>query len=739
MRRVFSDFLNSFRGNNELQDLGLWQPMWEGLCRELRRELQRRRLWELSPSILGVVGMARWQEEPVGGSLQGRSREALDELAIGAYQFIFIDRLPALRRHLEARGEIEGLVRRNVRNYIHETQSRHDPLGTRIFVIVKSGVELAIDRQTLFLLAGGPRISNGTILGTRAGAVEQPGVEGRLAELTRCWNDELLGPMMTANGKHRSQLVTDLADRLAGLGEEGVHAFAFGDLITPLKQDARQRWAAILSADARHWSEVVGIEEPRVPASAVPQELEERDQFAKLSRCVEQRLAQLPGQRRTRSHRLHLWRYLHRFSWEVDEFPEDLPSFRELARILGIPRERFRELYETIKKELIGCLRAMRTNSARARKGSELAEDSRMERSELRDRLLAATSSRAAEVAVSRLAESPSVVEEGQIHTLPETSPVGIEWLILEKDPRSGLRVVPVDTFPRAGSRDFELMSPELGPLVVRLDLARWVPAHRLGGDSASLHLGADAFERVLVARARWVARGAEPSVLEEEVDLDPEYETWREEVEAASRRLLVEGPPEDAEDRTDRREPEVGAPARRWRAPLALAATLALLSIGGWLASLLQRASLPDLTRQQAQLVAARARAAAKASADEEVTEILRSVPAPRFRLLTPVLVTRSGRRSEPESVVPTDASQLYLLLFEAPEASDRVLLFPSDGDSASSPLAVLPVDWTEDGALVAIPTSLLQERTIVVPVLNPQLKIFQQQFVLANQARYI
>lgn len=709
MRRVFSDFLKTFHGRNEPRDLGLWQPMWEELCRELRRELRRRRLWELSPSILGVVGMARWQEEPVGGSLRGRSLEALDELASGAYQFIFIDRLAALRRHLEAKGEIEGLVRRNVRNFIYETQRRHDPLGTRIFAIVKSGVELALERETLHLLAGGAKIANDTLLGTRNGAAEQPGVDERLVELTKAWNDELLEPMMTANGKHRTQLVVELADRLASLEEEGVHAFTFGDLITPLKRDARCRWAAILSADARHWNEVVGLEEPPVSASTTPQRLEDRDRFAKLSRCVEHRLAQLPGQRRTRNHRLHLWRYLHRFSWEVDEFPEELPSFRELARILGIPRERFRELYETIKEELSGCLRAMQANSARAGKVSEPAEDSRMERSELRDRLLAATASRAA-ASGPRPGEGPVVVEEGQIHTLPETSEEGIEWLVLEVDPWSGLRLVPVDTFPMAGSRDLELSSPELGPLFLRLDLARWVPAHRLGRESVALQLAPEDLERVLVARARWVARRAAPSVLAEEADLDPEYRAWREEVEAASQRL-ARRPLAGHEDGLESLAPVDAGPIRRWRGSLALAATLVLLALGGWLASLLQRASLPDLYRQQAQLVAAKARAAAELSADGDPTEILRSVPAPRFRVLAPVLVTRGAGTGEPASVVPTDASQLYLLLVDAPETSDRVLLVPAGRGEASAPLAVLPVDWTEDGALVAIPTTLLAE----------------------------
>lgn len=725
MRKVFSDFVRSLDNRGELQDTSLWEPMWRELCRELRRELRRRGLWELSPSILGIVGMARWQGE-LGevGSLRGRSLEALDELAAGAYTFIFISRHGSLRRHLESKGEIEGLVRCNVRHFVYETQRRHDPVGTRVFCILKAGVEEALRTEKLFLLAGGPKISNATVLGTHPRAALESVGEEVLGDLVKEWNDAFLPEMMSADGPRRAELITALAGRLEELGAQGIRVFTFGDLISPLKADVRRRWAAILGTDPPWRGEVLAGDgsEVAVVSEPVSRGLEARDRFDKLSHCVERRLVQLPGQRRTQSHRLHLWRYLHRFSWEEGTGDADLPSHRELARTLGIPRERFRELYDTIKGELAGCLRALGEHSARARSTLASAEGSRMDRAALRDRLLAATAESLAgqgEWYEPGSNEPGSGVESGtrsgEIHTLRETSEEGIEWLILEVDSEAGARVAPVDTFPLVGSRDLEISAIDgVGSLVFRLGAGGWISADRLGSGTLSLSLPPRDLERVLVRRSRLAAGLKEATLLDEEVDIDPEYLDWCQVLDEAfeSARRVVSPVPirERALGAESARDPET-KPYAHFRS-LALAATIALACAGGWLSSRFSGISIADLDRRQARELETLARAAAARSANEEPERILEEVPTQRFHVLSEERLTRGGSDGEGELVIPEGIHQLHLVIpVPDREGGDRLTLLSRDLLAPDSwrPLAVFPVDFSPEGALVPIPVSLI------------------------------
>lgn len=99
-----------------------------------------------------------------GSSARGAQVSALGELVADCYAFIFVDRLQSLKRHLEDKPDIDGLVLLNVRHFLHERQREHDPLGFRIFELLYAAVEEAVSSGALSLLAGDKKIRNDTLL-----------------------------------------------------------------------------------------------------------------------------------------------------------------------------------------------------------------------------------------------------------------------------------------------------------------------------------------------------------------------------------------------------------------------------------------------------------------------------------------------------------------------------------------------------------------------------------------------
>ena len=94
----------------------------------LRSELRRRGIAEYGPSLLGYLGNS-WHEG-----------EAIDDLAHDCYIRAIATRLRGLQANLALSGDIEKLVRKNIRTFMGERQARFDPVGHAIFQNIKAAV-----------------------------------------------------------------------------------------------------------------------------------------------------------------------------------------------------------------------------------------------------------------------------------------------------------------------------------------------------------------------------------------------------------------------------------------------------------------------------------------------------------------------------------------------------------------------------------------------------------------------
>lgn len=329
----------------------LAEAFWRKLRDALLSELRKRSLWSASPGHLGLHGFGAWTDE------------AVDEVAVDLYAYL-LDRLQHLHAQLRVKPNVEGLVFRNLHNYLYDTQKKHDPLGFRTFAAAQAAVRRLIAAGTLHVLAGDPGGRNDTVLGFAPEAEAGAPADAAFAATVRSWNDDLLPDLVTARGQGRDEVARRLARHVAGLAGEGVAAFRFQDLVAALKSDARARWSAVWSREQGE----TALEEADDGLLAVVRlvrpdpRIEQRDAFAKILACMAEAFERRAESSKAREDLQKLWDFLchHAAAGQGD----DLPSGRGIARLLGISRDRLPVLRTTLGEWLEECRESLRGGAA---------------------------------------------------------------------------------------------------------------------------------------------------------------------------------------------------------------------------------------------------------------------------------------------------------------------------------------------------------------------------------------
>jgi hypothetical protein len=371
---VFTAFVRRQQGA-ETPDAALLHDAWNALQAALGAELKRRGLWHNPPAYVGVYGHDRWDaEETVGDPISHAwcrtrpTQSALEELVTDCWAYVFSDRMRSLKLQLQEKDNIDGLVVRNVKNFLYERQKEHDPIGFRIFEQVKGAMADAISRRVLYVLGGDPRIRNNTVLGFEPSTGFRLPAHDLGPTVVR-WNDELLPGLVTAKGRRETEVLARLDRLLLELPKHGIHCFRFRDLVDPLKNDARQRWAAFLAREDSAGTVECAPDQIKVQRQALPDSAaESRQSLEHLSRCVSASIDRLEVDPRTRGYLASIWSYLRQHyggatageladakAGHDDETEDGLPSNRQLSQRLQIPRERLPKLRATLQQLVAKC------------------------------------------------------------------------------------------------------------------------------------------------------------------------------------------------------------------------------------------------------------------------------------------------------------------------------------------------------------------------------------------------
>ena len=329
------------------------EEAWAALRRLLVSELRRRSLWSLPPAYLGIYGCASWNEP-----------EAVEELLAECFVFTFVERFRSLKAQLRSKSDIEGLVLRNVRNFLQETQRRHDPVGFRVFTVLRSAVRNLLAAGELQVIAGNPGVQRDTVLAFGSVSSEEAVRLEELRPHVLAWNDDLLPGLITARGWDVRQVTERLERHLRRLEAGRIHAFRFHDLVDALRQDARARWRAVWihSPDGippqREEDGLAALARLVAPHAA----WEEHESMHKLLVCLEcsvERVPEPPAQSRDYLRRLLAFLKSHATDPPDKVRGEELPSHRQIATLLDIPRDRMPGLFRTLLDLAEACRRRL--------------------------------------------------------------------------------------------------------------------------------------------------------------------------------------------------------------------------------------------------------------------------------------------------------------------------------------------------------------------------------------------
>ncbi len=347
---TYTDYVSSLT-DGRTPDSAAVEAVLGLLRRDLIRQLARRGLLHAPPSFLGKGG-ASWQ-----------NGDGLDDMVHDAYVFIFLDRLESLRLQLLVCDEIDGFVVKNLRHLLSGLQRKADPIGYRVFFLLRKAVRAAVGARALHVLAGDERISNDTVLGFAPDTdPEQPAAD--FDDHVRTWNDDLLPDLMTA----RSRAVTGVVERLTawvlGLRDAAVEVFRFKDLINPMKDDVRRRWKAV-------WKETLelGVEYVEEDGQVIevptlvdwPRDHDDPRELERIVDCVSTKVDRMPEEktreRKTKEYVFNLWKLV-RGTALTEDPPADgrkRPSDVRLGEQLGIPRHRLPNLFAELRRLWQAC------------------------------------------------------------------------------------------------------------------------------------------------------------------------------------------------------------------------------------------------------------------------------------------------------------------------------------------------------------------------------------------------
>lgn len=566
-----TDYLRSLGAGGEPPGRDDYEAAKELLRAILVREMVRRGLWSAPPSYLGVSGADCWR------------RELLDELVADAYVEIFLRRLAALQNQLLVRADVGGVIVRCVRQFLHDRQRDNDPLGYKVYEILRDSLSRLLEAGTLRIggadrldgrTAGKARIHNGTVcaFGPDAGFRQPDRVD--FEDRVRLWNDELWPELLTAQGRARTRVHERLDDHLVRLGEIGVESFYFKDLVEPMKRDVRGRWSEELANLAEEM--------------ASSREAEGGPGFRQLRDCVLGKLQKEPAG--TRENLRKLWLFL--WSYAAGLNPSEVAAKAEragaapadlgLARDLGIGRHLIPPLKATLGRLIRACQSAVSSIALVKEPMGERSKGPGMNPSG-DERLREATGQAAGRWAAARdeIERDPRPPRPGDLFVLGSDSELLVEWLVVEEDKERGrLLAQPVDDWPEVGSRDVAIRAEDGGALRrVHCAAELWLEAGVLDLRWRTGQLSAEILDEVRSKRSA-IADGSLASALrEQEVDDDPGYR--RRSQELGEMLTALESP----------RKPSARIVAfrtrswRRGRFPVALAASILLsVVLGGGL-----------------------------------------------------------------------------------------------------------------------------------------------------------
>jgi hypothetical protein len=302
------------------------------LKRLLRYHMKRRNLLSAPPEFLGYPEVANWSQ-----------RDAFEDILLDCYKFAILDRLTALQEQLKIKPNVDGLISRNVGNFLQERQRKHDPIGYAVFSNVHDAVnELEAQpspTQPALIITNRDRgkLTSRSILrwggNGSAPVATQAQIREQLERMSG-WTDAV--KWLTEMSEDGRAWVRGF---LGSLPAAGINAVLVGDLVDVLASRVRLDWRGLHATPAQELAlerfDETGKDYAQMVRIIMPDDsVESRQRWEQLKRIIPQRIASLNRQARVRERLAKVFDALVRV---IDSGAEP-PTQAELGEQTGIAR-----------------------------------------------------------------------------------------------------------------------------------------------------------------------------------------------------------------------------------------------------------------------------------------------------------------------------------------------------------------------------------------------------------------
>jgi hypothetical protein len=286
-----------------------------------------------------------------------------EDICADCYVFAVLDRIKGLRNQLRVRGNIDGLIVRNVDNFLLERQRRHDPIGYAVFGNVEGAVCRAEDAGEIAVEGrSGGRLHNQSVLRLDRAQSSADPVEPRTLqkalEQTADWDQAV--PSLVATTEEGQEWVVGFLLRLREAGNPAVRC---GDLVAVIAARTRESWVARHAVPrgelAYEGEDQVGM---LVRMVCPDQTLEDRDRWERLKQKMTLRIERLDRQERVRERLTRVFAGLVKL---IEEADWGMPKQAELIARLGIARATLSDDFHILKDLLEELLHEENPESCR--------------------------------------------------------------------------------------------------------------------------------------------------------------------------------------------------------------------------------------------------------------------------------------------------------------------------------------------------------------------------------------
>ncbi len=283
----------------------VFDSLLKTMAKALRERMSQRGLWKSQTNYLGYLSAGNWDQQS----------KLFDEIVFDCYMFAIAKRFRSLSNAMQRFDNIDGLVFRNINNFLTERQRSHDPIGYAVAQNTIRSLEAAIESGIIIpdgLKRG--KICNQTSFSFGSSQMtDDPEFISKVLRNNQTWLKIRIRLV-----KRNKRVQQQLCELICAFKDAGIQQFKFKTLVNIMKDDVR---ASCLS---------VKIDEPQQEFHIDCEELNRL--FNRWYLNILQIIEQASHQRRVR-HNLKLI-FISRVQ-AITQFTE-IPSQSELAKQLNV-------------------------------------------------------------------------------------------------------------------------------------------------------------------------------------------------------------------------------------------------------------------------------------------------------------------------------------------------------------------------------------------------------------------